>query len=66
MIRWDPYGEEKNIRKTQSKETRTDSGKEKKSAASSDQVLRDHLLYLLKGGGAHIGYADALASGPCN
>ncbi len=38
--------------------------KTKKSAAASDQLLRDHLLYLLEGGGAHIGYADALAQWP--
>jgi len=39
----------------------------KKSAprpASLDQLLRDHLLYLLKGGGAHINFDDALADWP--
>jgi hypothetical protein len=36
----------------------------KKSTAASDQLLRDHLLYLLKGGGAHIGFDDALAEWP--
>jgi hypothetical protein len=32
--------------------------------ASVDQILRDHLLYLLKGGGAHIGFDDALGDWP--
>jgi hypothetical protein len=43
----------------------------KKSAArstsrstSNDQALRDHLLYLLKGGGAHISFNDALGDWP--
>jgi hypothetical protein len=41
----------------------------KKSAArsiskSNDQALREHLLYLLKGGGAHIGFSDALDDWP--
>lgn len=43
----------------------------KKSAArstsrstSNDQALRDHLLYLLKCGGAHIGFSDALDDWP--
>jgi hypothetical protein len=33
-------------------------------AASPDQVLRDQLLYLLKGGGAHISFDDALNNWP--
>jgi hypothetical protein len=32
--------------------------------ASVDQILRDHVLYLLKGGGAHIGFDDALGDWP--
>ena len=32
--------------------------------ASQDQPLRDHLLYLLKGGGAHVGFDDALGDWP--
>jgi DinB family protein len=29
-----------------------------------DQSLRDHVLYLLKGGGAHIGFDDAMGDWP--
>jgi hypothetical protein len=29
-----------------------------------DQILRDQLLYLLKGGGAHVGFGDALRGWP--
>jgi len=32
--------------------------------ASQDQSLRDHLLHLLKGGGAHINFDDALSDWP--
>lgn len=30
----------------------------------SDQVLRDHVLYQLRGGGAHLGFEDAIANLP--
>jgi hypothetical protein len=30
----------------------------------SDQALRDHLLYLLRGGGAHLSFDDAIAGLP--
>jgi hypothetical protein len=33
-------------------------------AASHDQALREHLVDLLKGGGAHIGFEDAVAKWP--
>jgi hypothetical protein len=33
-------------------------------SASHDQALRNQLLYLLKGGGAHIGFDDALGKWP--
>jgi hypothetical protein len=38
----------------------------KKAAAqrTEDQPLRDHLLFLLKGEGAHIGFDDALSNWP--
>jgi hypothetical protein len=32
--------------------------------ASLDQLLRDHLLYLLEGGGAHISFDDAMRDWP--
>jgi hypothetical protein len=32
--------------------------------SSSDQPLRDHLLYLLKGGGAHASFDDAIGDWP--
>ena len=31
---------------------------------TSDQALREHLLYLLRGGGAHLGFDDAIANLP--
>jgi len=45
----------------------TKSGTKKKAparAASHDQALRNHLVYLLKGEGAHIGFDDAVAKWP--
>jgi len=45
----------------------TKSGTKRKApgrAASHDQALRNHLAYLLKGGGAHIGFDDAVAKWP--
>jgi hypothetical protein len=50
-------------RKKKSRQTSTKSKSSKKAAtrpASLDQPLRDHLLYLLKGGGAHISFDDAM------
>jgi hypothetical protein len=50
------------------KKTRKASPKAKKKAtaraASSDQALRDQLLYLVKGGGAHISFDAALGNWP--
>ena len=34
------------------------------SSADRDRALREHLLYLLRGGGAHIGFEDALKDFP--
>jgi hypothetical protein len=36
----------------------------KSKSGSNDQALREHLLYLLRGGGAHIGFSDALDDWP--
>jgi hypothetical protein len=46
--------------------TSATSNSNKKAArpASLDQLLRDQLLYLLKGGGAHIRFDDALGDWP--
>jgi len=47
--------------------TSTKSKSNKKAAARParlDQPLRDHLLYLLKGGGAHISFDDAMRDWP--
>src|SRR5271166_4175396 len=47
--------------------TSTKSKSHKKTAArpaSFDQSLRDHLLYLLKDGGAHVGFDDAMGDWP--
>jgi hypothetical protein len=52
------------------KKALTKSKSSKKSATrstsnkSNDQALREHLLYLLKGGGAHIGFNDAFDDWP--
>lgn len=35
-----------------------------KAVRANDQPLRDHLLYLLKGGGAHAGFDDAIGDWP--
>jgi hypothetical protein len=35
-----------------------------KSTGAHDEILRDHLLYLLKGGGAHISFDDATRDWP--
>ena len=36
----------------------------KKAVASQDRMLRDHLLYLLEGGGAHAKFDDVVAGVP--
>jgi len=36
----------------------------KATGGVADQALRDHLLYLLRGGGAHLGFAQAIAGLP--
>jgi hypothetical protein len=49
------------------KKTRKTSAKSNKKAtapAAHDQLLRDHLIYLLKGGGAHISFDDAFGNWP--
>ncbi len=38
--------------------------REKRVARSNDRPLRDHLLYLLKGGGAHASFDDAIGDWP--
>jgi hypothetical protein len=51
------------------RKTSTKPSSEKKPAArpaSFDQSLRDHLIYLLKGGGAHISFDDALRDWPAH
>jgi len=50
--------------KKSKKSTKSRSNKKAARPASQDQLLRDHLLYLLKGGGAHINFDDALADWP--
>jgi len=66
FIQWDTMAKTK-TKKKPSKSTKSRS--KKKNAARPDahgQLLRDHLLYLLKGGGAHIGFDDAFAEWPVN
>jgi hypothetical protein len=36
----------------------------KKTSGSHDQPLRDHLLYALKGGGAHVSFEEAMGDWP--
>jgi len=53
--------------KTTTRKTSTKSASNKKTAArpaSPDQPLRDHLLYLLKGGGAHADFDAAMGDWP--
>jgi len=57
----------KKTRKTTIRKTSTKSASNKKTAArpaSPDQPLRDHLLYLLKGGGAHADFDAAMGDWP--
>lgn len=52
-------------RPTKPKSTRSKSNKKADlQPPAHDQLLRDHLLYLLKGGGAHISFDDALDGWP--
>lgn len=39
-------------------------GKKKTRTPNRDQVLREHLVYLLKGGGAHVHFMDAIEKFP--
>jgi len=53
--------------KTKRRKASTKTVSNKKAAArpaSHDQLLRDHLLYLLKGGGAHASFDDAMGDWP--
>ena len=57
----------KKTRKTTTRKTSTKSASNKKTASrptSLDQPLRDHLLYLLKGGGAHADFDAAMGDWP--
>ena len=38
--------------------------KKKSKKGNPDQILREHLVYLLKGGGAHVHFMDAIESFP--
>jgi hypothetical protein len=52
---------------TKLRKASTKSVSNKKTAtrtASQDQLLRDHLLYLLRGGGAHASFDDAMGDWP--
>lgn len=49
----------KSKKKTSSKKT-----KERNPPGANDQLLREHLLYLLKGGGAHASFDDAIGDWP--
>src|SRR5215470_5870309 len=40
------------------------SSKKKRAAGSNDQALREHLVFLLKGGGAHVHFIDAVEGFP--
>jgi hypothetical protein len=53
--------------KTTTRKTSTKSESKKKAAArpaSPDQLLRDHLLYLMEGGGAHADFDAAMGDWP--
>lgn len=55
-------------KKNDKKSTKPRSSNTKRKSASrpqaSDQPLRDHVLFLLQGGGAHIGFKDAFVDWP--
>jgi len=51
-------------KKKSSEATTKSSKKGQARLASFDQSLRDHLLYLLKGGGAHTSFDDAMGDWP--
>ena len=38
--------------------------KKKNASGSNDKLLREHLVYLLKGGGAHVHFMDAVEGFP--
>src|SRR5437588_7497571 len=38
--------------------------KKKTAASNNDKALREHLVYLLKGGGAHVHFMDAVEGFP--
>ena len=54
----------KNKKKTKAQPSRAK--KKPATPRASDQPLRDHLLFLLKDGGAHIGFNDAVRDWPLN
>ncbi len=51
-------------KKTKAKSKKLAPKPEKRAAVTNDQPLRDHLLYLLKGGGAHASFDDAIGDWP--
>ncbi len=53
----------KTLTKSQSKKSQSKK-KAVRQTGSSDQFLRDHLLYLLKDGGAHVGFDAAMGDWP--
>ena len=46
------------------KKTRKQAAKKKTKTANSDQALREHVVYLLKGGSAHVHFRDAIEGFP--
>jgi hypothetical protein len=52
------------VKKSRKSSAKSRSSKKSAARSSHDQALRDHLLYLLKGGGAHISFNDALGDWP--
>lgn len=59
----------KTTKKTKKTLAEAQPSRAKKKASTphgSDQALRDHLLFLLKDGGAHIGFDDAVRGWPMN
>ena len=57
----------KKTKRAKTGKTSTRSASNKKAAVpktSADQLLRDHVLYLLKDGGAHISFDDAMGDWP--
>jgi len=54
------------VKKTKKAKNRRTAADTKETKNSKDQTLREHLAYLLKGGGAHVHFMDAVEEFPAS